>query len=154
VLVGINSYAAPHPEFRPLRGSVSDAHNFKKYFEEHLNVPSSHIALLTNENATRFNIIDTLKNLKNDRRIKKGDAIFFYYAGHGTEVDPPKHRANVPEEKIQAIVPYDCDVNDTSGTPIPAIADYVLGILLSKIAEEKGNNIVSRYLRNIEDSSN
>ena len=46
-------------------------------------------------------------------------------------------------DKIQGIVPYDCNSGETVGT-VPPIPDYTLEVLLSRIAREKGDNIVSR----------
>lgn len=143
MLIGINSYKTTHPDFPRLRGAVHDALEFKKYLNNRLNVPSNQIVLLTDEMATRSNIIRVLKGLVADERIVRDDPILLYYAGHGAEIKPPKYREHETGSKIQSIVPYDCDVYDESGGGVPPLPDYVLGILLSKIADMKGNNIVS-----------
>jgi hypothetical protein len=146
LLIGINSYKTAHLDFPRLRGAVRDALDFKQYLNIRLRVPSNQIVLLTDESATRFNIIRALNGLMEDKRIIRDDPILVYYAGHGAEIDPPKYREHETGLKIQSIVPYDCDVYDEWGEGVPPIPDYVLGILLSKIADMKGNNIVSYYI--------
>ncbi|KAF9477972.1 hypothetical protein BDN70DRAFT_880495 [Pholiota conissans] len=147
LLIGINDYKVPFENSLPLGGAVPDATDFKNYLEEYLSVPSSQINMLINEQATRNNIINALKAMSEDkeRRIEKDDAIFLYYAGHGTQIDPPKERRVEPPQQIQAIVPYDCDSVDSEGNLVPPIPDYVLDILLSKIAEKKGDNITAVF---------
>ncbi|KAF9479227.1 hypothetical protein BDN70DRAFT_878993 [Pholiota conissans] len=143
LLIGINDYKISFGD-RPLRGAVPDTLRFQSYLEKHIGVPSNQINVLINEKATRNNIINALKSFRNDKRIDKGDAIFMYYAGHGTQIDPPKERRGATLQQIQAIVPYDCDSEVEGGkseTRVPPIPDYMLEILLSKIVEEKGDNI-------------
>ncbi|KAF9477973.1 hypothetical protein BDN70DRAFT_74423 [Pholiota conissans] len=144
LLIGINDYKTSFGDLRPLRGAVPDTLRFQSYLEKRIGVPSNQISVLINEKATRSNIINALKSFRNDKRIDKGDAIFVYYAGHGTQIDPPKERRGATPQQIQAIVPYDCDSEGEGGksrTRVPPIPDYVLEILLSKIVEEKGDNI-------------
>lgn len=65
-----------------------------------------------------------------------------YYARHGTEMPPPANwETSGPSAKIQAIVPYDCDIMKSSQNVAP-IPSPVIEALLSKVAEKKGNNIV------------
>ncbi|KAF9474959.1 hypothetical protein BDN70DRAFT_884283 [Pholiota conissans] len=147
LLIGINDYKVPFENTLPISGAVPDAFAFKGYLEKYLNVPSSQINMLINEQATRNNIINALKAIWEDKeqRIEKDDAIFLYYAGHGTQIDPPKERRVEPPQQIQAIVPHDCDSLDSKGSRVPPIPDYMLEILLSKIAEKKGDNITAVF---------
>ncbi|KAF9474967.1 hypothetical protein BDN70DRAFT_841612 [Pholiota conissans] len=143
VLIGINKYQASDStgKFTNLRGAVLDARKFQAYLENILGVPRNQIVLIINEDATRDAIVKTLRNLAEDPRIDRDDAILIYYAGHGTEIDPPPHwEVGDPKAKIQAIVPYDCDVYK-NGQYVAPIPDHSLEVLLSKIAEKKGNNI-------------
>ncbi|KAF9474968.1 hypothetical protein BDN70DRAFT_936259 [Pholiota conissans] len=144
VLIGINSYQASNPagQFPNLRGAVPDAYGFQSYLENVLGVPHNQIVLLINEDATRDAIVKTLRNLREDPRIDRDDAILIYYAGHGIEIDPPPGwEVGDPKAKIQAIVPYDCDIYKTNGQRVAPIPDRSLEVLLSKIAEKKGDNI-------------
>ncbi|KDR74095.1 hypothetical protein GALMADRAFT_250859 [Galerina marginata CBS 339.88] len=132
LLIGINFYA----NVRSLRCAVSDALNFKEYLENYLEVPTSQIRTLLNNSASRSAIIEALTGLERDPRIQKGDPIFIFYAGHGSEISGP---AGDPGAKIQALVPQDYCVNP--GQEVPGIPDRTVGVLLSRIAETKGDNI-------------
>lgn len=142
VLIGIDTY--PVANFNSLRGAVADANEVKDYLETYLGVPSDQINLLTEKQATRSAIVGALQDLRDDERIDKGDAIVIYYAGHGTEMDAPDRWKALGADKIQAIVPYDCDTHNTAtGEQIRAIPDFTIEFLLSRIAEKNGDNIVS-----------
>lgn len=146
MLVGINKYQSSESDFPTLRGAVADAHGFQSYLENVLKIPRGQIVVLTDEDATRSAIIDALKGLCDDDRIDPGDPILVYYAGHGSEMDPPINwESGGPDAKIQAIVPYDCDViiDIKSGQRVAPIPDRVLEVLLANIADKKGDNIVS-----------
>ncbi|KAF8968687.1 hypothetical protein BDZ97DRAFT_323862 [Flammula alnicola] len=139
LIIGINSYQST--EFRPLRGAVPDALSFKAYLETRVNVPSEQISVLLDKAASRLAIIEEFIHLKDDRRIKKGDAIFIYFAGHGGEIlPPPSWECGGPGTKIQVIIPYDCDALERARR-IPPIPDRTIGALLARIAEKKGDNI-------------
>ena len=123
-----------------LVGAVPDAVAMKTYLENHLGVQPSQIHLLLNAQATRSAIIQGLKNLAADRRIKHGDPILFFYAGHGSEVTTPKDW-KVDDAKVQMLLPYDYS-SDGDGLRIHGIPDRTIGTFLSRIAEKKGDNIV------------
>lgn len=149
MLIGINNYRYHGGDLQPLRGAVPDVEEFQSYLQTYLAVPSEHIFVLTDSKATRAAIIKALRNLAEDDRIAKGDAILVYYAGHGTELNPPTNwEAGGRDSKIQAIVPYDCTVSPEDAQPeVPPIPDHFFEVLLSNIAETKGDNIVSGHLR-------
>ncbi|KJA25069.1 hypothetical protein HYPSUDRAFT_214125 [Hypholoma sublateritium FD-334 SS-4] len=145
VIIGIDDYDSKHlgPAYnlQPLKGAVADAQSFKRWLEEWRGVPSDHIMLLTNKAATCSAIIDALTKLKTDTRIRPGDPIFIYYAGHGTEIKGPESwECGRADKMIQAIVPYDCDTL-RSGNRVAPISDRTFGALIGNIAEKKGNNI-------------
>lgn len=143
LIVGINEYNPPPISLRPLRGAVADAQAFKQWLEWR-GVPAENIVLLTNESATCAAIIAALTQLKTDNRIRRGDPIFIFFAGHGAEVKAPDGwECGRADRMIQVIVPHDCDAIK-SGKPVGPIADRVLGALIGNISEKKGNNIVGR----------
>ena len=113
-----------------------------------LQVPRNQVSLLTDEAASRAGIISALEALRSNDRIHQGDPIFIYYAGHGSGIPPPKDwECGGPGRKIQMLVPQDyAPERDIYGIP-----DYVLGWLVHRIAEKKGNNIVStlKFISNI-----
>lgn len=75
----------------------------------------------------------------------RGDPIFIFFAGHGSELPAPRGwAAGGPDSKIQALVPQ--DYNSSASDPkklVYAIPDRTVGALINKISREKGNNIVS-----------
>ena len=143
LLIGIDNYKSSH--IPPLSGAVADTQAFWEFFRENLNVPSKNLQILHNASATRRAIIDALNRLKDDERIHPNDAIFIFFAGHGTELPPPPGwEAGGPGSMIQAIIPH--DYCETPGSEVPAIPDRTIGALLEGIAEAKGNNIVSNSI--------
>ncbi|KDR74093.1 hypothetical protein GALMADRAFT_71556 [Galerina marginata CBS 339.88] len=139
LIIGINKYKS---NFRSLRGAEADALAFKNYLEHSLKVPGNQILFLFNEDATRANIIDAFARLANDSRIEKGDAIVIFFAGHGSEIPPvdyPGWEAGGPDNKIQMIVPY--DYCEERGREVRGLPDRIIGSLIDRIAERKGDNI-------------
>lgn len=136
LIIGINTYKSKR--LLDLKGAVSDVIAIEQYLKNILQIPESRIRRLTEEAATRKNIIDTFETLKNDRSINRGDAILIYYAGHGQTIEAPEGWDTEKGNNIQSIVPHDFD-----GDNIHVIPDYTLGWLIYKISEEHGDNIVS-----------
>jgi hypothetical protein len=136
LLIGINLY----DHVRPLHGAVPDIISVKNYLEGYLNVPRDQIQILLDKSASRRAIINAFKRLEEDERIKAGDPILVYFAGHGCEI--PTSESGLGE-RMQAIVPQ--DYCGSPGKEVPAIPDRTIGALIAKIADKKGDNIV-RFL--------
>ena len=151
LIIGINEYLSP--KIHNLKGAVADALAIKKYLEQDLRVPASQISLLCDEQATRAAIIQGFNALLTDQRIRVGDPILIFYAGHGSEVDAPKDW-EAGDAKIQMIIPHDCRP-DGCYTVTHGIPDRTIGALLSRIAGKCGDNIVclpnflTRYTANM-----
>src|SRR5579872_7053726 len=83
LLVGINDYY----EVRgvrsevSLRGSVNDANSIRNLLMSKFGFKSSNIDTLYDAAATRDNIVEALN--KKLKECKRGDAMVFYYSGHG-----------------------------------------------------------------------
>ena len=85
-----------------------------------------------------------VKAISFNNKIKEGDPILIYYAGHGGS-------ANTPEGwpgwevgstgKIELLIPYDYSLPE-GRIPKHGIPDRTLGALLSDLASKKGDNIV------------
>jgi hypothetical protein len=119
-----------------LNGAVPDADAVVQYLEKCLNVPSNQIRTLRNAQATRAEIIQNFHDLRSDTRIKFGNPVLIYFAGHGSKTSAPTGwEAGGPE--IQMIAPYDYGVEDVHGIP-----DRTIAALLNLLAKEKGDNIV------------
>ncbi|KAF9005554.1 caspase domain-containing protein [Cyathus striatus] len=138
LIIGVNDYK--HPSIEKLRGAVPDANHVEEYLLKTLEVPSPQITNLRNNEATRDGIIQAINNLTKDERIKKGDPILIYYAGHGASAPaPPSWEACGP--KIQMLAPYDYHT-DSEGHKVNGVPDRTLGALLTRLAKEKGDNIL------------
>ena len=75
--IGIDSYLSwPH-----LKTATNDAKALKKVLLDRYHVDPSRVIELYDENATRKNILGSLRDLT--RKVKPEDSLLIYYAGHG-----------------------------------------------------------------------
>lgn len=140
---------------------MNDALSFKKFLTKKLRVPDSHIVFLSNEFATRDSIITTFqKHLIENITIERGDAIIIFYAGHGGRVDAPEGWIST-DGKIETICPRDewapcphdntcliCPFDDASRRRLVCgIPDRTINALLRRLADAKGDNVVSDQCR-------
>jgi hypothetical protein len=112
VVIGISNYR----NIRSLRYADKDATAFSDYLLNHVGVPKENLTLLTNEQATLFNLKRVLgTELK--RKAGQKDTVIIYYAGHGA----PETDATSPDEDglEKYIVPHDGDPNDLYTTGLP-----------------------------------
>jgi hypothetical protein len=141
--IGINKYQSTH--ITELLGAVADADDVRDFLLKELGVPSSQIRNLRGSEATRTAIISEIEALSLNNKINKGDPILIYYAGHGSSADTPKSKRweGGGTGKIQLLIPYDSSsLKDSDADPIHGIPDRTLGVLLSRLADKKGDNIV------------
>jgi len=82
ILVGINKYPDPRLE---LVAAQNDVALVKSFLIEKLGFDPADIIVLQNEEATAGALTDAIKN-QFIRSTTEEDAVFFYYAGHGTGV--------------------------------------------------------------------
>jgi len=75
--IGIDSYLS----WPRLKTAANDAKALKNVLLERYHVDQSHVIELYNENATRKNILGTLRDLS--RKVKPDDSLLIFYAGHG-----------------------------------------------------------------------
>ncbi len=111
-----------------------------------------HITILCDKKATRTAIIQEFKNLADDPRIVRGQAIIIiYFAGHGAAADKPKEWSDwqSSDNKIEMLCPSDMGLPDGEKSVIEGIPDRTISQLLTVISNAKGNNIVrtkSKYI--------
>jgi len=140
LIIGINKYK--NANMTTLKGAVADADLIQDYLEGHLNVPKSHIRNLRDVEATRAAIVSAFHALRADPRIKNGDPILIYYAGHGGETNPPNGwDAGGADKKIQMLLPHDYGT-DINNAEVHGIPDRTISVLINELAKEKGDNIV------------
>lgn len=77
VVIGVSKYKEVHT----LQYANKDALSFTKYLILDAQVPADQIKVFTNEEATRFNIVDALYNIS--KQLKPQDRFYFYFTGHG-----------------------------------------------------------------------
>ncbi|CAA7263720.1 unnamed protein product [Cyclocybe aegerita] len=150
LIIGINKY--PYSDDWPdLSGAVGDANAFEAFLKEKLNVSPSNITNLRDEEASREGILDAFLALRDNAKYKKDEAaITIFYAGHGTEDDPPKEWGDwtTSTGKIEMLCPSDLGaraVTEVDGkqveTVVDAIPDRTISVLLNHISDSRGNNI-------------
>ena len=127
-------------------GAIPDADAVRDYLQKHLGVPSSQITNIRGSGATRNAIIKEIEALSLNNKIEKGDPILIYYAGHGGWADTPKGWEVGSTGKIELLIPYDYSGSSSLevGNTKHGIPDRTMGALLSRLATEKGDNIVRR----------
>jgi len=97
LLIGINDYTAsrlgpppkpgqvPDRDWTDLTGAVNDVHAFAEVLHNLYGFDRSDIITLTDQDATRERILAAIQMELVDK-AGKGDVLFFYYAGHGSQV--------------------------------------------------------------------
>ncbi|KAF7294737.1 hypothetical protein MIND_01011100 [Mycena indigotica] len=91
--------------------------------------PDAEIVSLTNQAATRKNILDSLKvHLTENTDISQDDPILVYFSGYGT-------RFSERERDVDALVPHDYSLE------VPPIFDFTLHGLFEALVQTKGPNV-------------
>ncbi|KIJ47265.1 hypothetical protein M422DRAFT_94644, partial [Sphaerobolus stellatus SS14] len=84
LLIGIDKYQSP--SIRPLRSCVADVDDMTALLTQDLSIPLDHLHILKNEQATRSNIIDSIKAFQFGDRMKLHDQLLIYFGGHASQV--------------------------------------------------------------------
>ncbi|GAP63411.1 hypothetical protein ARMA_1834 [Ardenticatena maritima] len=101
LLIGIDAYAQPHvPD---LQGCVADVLAVRDMLVRRFGVSPEQITLLTNEQATRQNILDAFEQLV--ARTQPGDRVYVHYSGHGSQMRDV--HGDEPDGRDETIVPHD-----------------------------------------------
>ncbi len=110
LFIGINTYfpkGAVASELRTpppnLDGCVNDAKSVREIMQTRYGIENKHISTLYNQEASRKAIIKAIEKLT--KESKKGDVVFIYYAGHGSQVK--NSLSNENDKKDETIVPAD-----------------------------------------------
>ncbi|KAF8972429.1 caspase domain-containing protein [Flammula alnicola] len=139
LVIGINKYKSS--KVCSLHGAVSDANAMESYLKVHLKVPGAQIRSLRDEEATRSAVIKSFNDFQDDTRIRTGDAIVIFYAGHGGEAEaPPGWESEY--NKTQYLLPHDFETKDQDGQDVYGIPDRTLASILNRLARAKGDNIL------------
>lgn len=101
--VGINQYQ--HFPSATLNGCVNDAQNMASLLKEMLGFEDSDITLLTDQNATKANIMRELKRSVDGALTGKYNHLVFSFSGHGTQI--PDLNLDDWDRADEAFCPYD-----------------------------------------------
>ncbi len=110
-VIGINSY----PNARSLKYAVNDALAFKDYLKNYIGLPEDQIFFLTEQEATKDNILSLL-GTKLKRMSSREDTVIIFYAGHGAVETDPSNPDGDGFEKY--LLPFDADLNDLFASSI------------------------------------
>jgi hypothetical protein len=102
LLIGINQY----PNFAPrgqLSGCVNDVEVMRQALVNSFNFPESHVAVLTDRQATREGILTAMRELV--QRVGEDDVVVVHYSGHGSQMTDLE--GDEPDGLDETIVPYD-----------------------------------------------
>lgn len=97
------SFSGIRREWSNLEGCVNDAVCIRDFCLFNWKFPESQIITLLNEQASRDSILHSLEQLLTT--AVKGDVIFIYYAGHGSQVK--NSLSSEPDKKDETLVPAD-----------------------------------------------
>jgi uncharacterized caspase-like protein len=102
LIIGINDYRYASP----LRYAISDAEAIAELLKKNFGFPEENVALLTDENATKQNIIDSfIAYIGED--VAVDDKIVFFFAGHG-------YTFTGRRGEVGYLVPHDGNLNNLS----------------------------------------
>ncbi len=119
LIIGINDYspagrntpgsAADKRRLGDLQGCENDADSMQALLETRYGFKSADIVRLRTAQATRKGILDALASMAG--RAQKGDTVFFYYSGHGSQ--KPNSATSETDKMDETIVPVDLqDISD------------------------------------------
>ena len=148
LIVGIDSYKSGYTW--NLQSSTHDAKQIRNWLTKDLHVPSDHISLLLDRKATRENLqAELIRHFLQNPAIQPGDAMLFYFAGHGSSIEAPPgwyETDDLSEEdnnvvNVLCTYDHDCRRKDGSEGRTVGISDRALLSFMDDLAIEKGNNI-------------
>jgi len=131
LLIGIDEYLRA----TNLSGCVNDVEAMRVFLMNQLGVPEDHIRVLTNQEASRANILESFQGFLIDNpAIARGDQILFHYSGHGSQMLDPL--GVEPDGYNETLVAHDSREGDVYDIP-----DKTLAVLLDRLAANKGDHI-------------
>jgi metacaspase-1 len=137
--VGINVFKK-YPS-ATLQGCVNDAMDMKGILKEFLKFTDADITVLTNEGATKANIMTNLKSMVADAKEGKLNYLVFSMSSHGTQV--PDTSGDEPDRADEAFCPHDLDQKGNQWDPAHIIVDDELHDLFIQLPK---NVLLEVYL--------
>ncbi|GGN12357.1 hypothetical protein GCM10010967_55490 [Dyadobacter beijingensis] len=140
LLIGINEYSLEsHPPIRGLNGCVNDVTDFGNFLKQNygdLIADERQILVLTEESATRANVIRAFRT--HLTQAGPDDLALVYYSGHGsTGVTAPEFQAGTSDGQEQTWV-----LHDSRETGQYDLADKEIALLLEEVAARSPRIVV------------
>lgn len=133
LLIGVNSYKT-----YPLTTCINDVELFSNLLQTQFKFSKDSIKALTDQQATKEQIVHELENFLY-QKSKKGDQVIFYFSGHGAQVH------DYDRDEVDGLDEVICPVNVFDQSPPLSdqyITDDELSFYLNKISS-KGVRVVS-----------
>ena len=137
--VGINDFKN-FPE-QALQGCVNDVKDMTGILKDFLGFRDADITTLTNEKATKANIMKNLTTMVADAKKGKYDYLVFSLSSHGTQV--PDKDGDEPDNADEAFCPYDLAAKGDKWDPDHIITDDELHKLFATLPK---NVLLEVYL--------
>lgn len=128
LLVGINNYQT----VKRLNGCTNDVKHVRSFLQQKVasDTTSVHIESLVNSEATKQAIVTQFN--RHLGQAQAGDAVFFYFAGHGAQEKTTAFKRFEPDGRIEIILCYDGDAAKNND-----LADKELRYLINQLAKEE-----------------
>ncbi|HYR29741.1 MAG TPA: caspase family protein [Thermoanaerobaculia bacterium] len=107
LLIGINDYSLSTEGWPNLSGTLNDVKTLQEMLVGLYGFQQRDIVTITDKRATRTAIVKAIEDLA--AKSGKGDVVFFYYAGHGSQIVNTK--SDEPDQRDETIVPADSRVD-------------------------------------------
>lgn len=105
LLVGINKYS----NINHLQGCINDVTNVRSILKTFYNFNNNEIRVLTDDRATKKNILDRLEGMV--KGSKSGDLLIFHFSGHGSQIRD-REGDELKDQLDELICPYDMNWDD------------------------------------------
>lgn len=137
--VGINQFKN-YPS-AALQGCVNDAKDMASLLKDYLGFNNSDITILTDAQATKANIMTTLKTMVDGAKKGQYSYLVFSFSSHGTQV--PDRSGDEPDRADEAFCPHDLAQSGNQWDPKHVINDDELRDLFSQLPQ---NILLEVYL--------
>jgi metacaspase-1 len=131
--IGINKFRN-FPQ-HALKGCVNDVTDMTALFKEILGFDASEITALTDEKATKANIMSALKHMVEESKSGNLNYLVLHISSHGTRILDPGH-GNESDHANQAFVPHDVELEGDIWHKDHIITDDELSNLISQLPRE------------------
>jgi hypothetical protein len=122
LLVGINNYST----INNLQGCINDVTNVRSILKTFFEFTNNDIRVLTNERATKKNILERLEKMVTGSVA--GDLLIFHFSGHGSQIRD-REGDELNDHMDELICPYDMNWDDGY------ITDDMLKTILDQLPE-------------------